>query len=65
VPDFVTSIIFLQECRQRINDGGSFILNYMVASEAAWADALKNLQEVFPTAVVDSIGINRVITACL
>lgn len=63
VPGFVTSVGFLQQCRKLLRKDGCFVLNYMVATDAAWAEARQKIQACFPNAEVSAIGINRVVTA--
>lgn len=63
VPDFVTTEAFLKKCRQRINTGGHFIMNYIVNDEREWDALLDKLMNIFPDPEVVHNGINRIITA--
>lgn len=63
VPAFVTAAEFLKHCRRLVRGGGHFVLNYMVAQEAEWENALNNIRKVFPTSNVSAVGINRIVLA--
>lgn len=63
VPEFVTSVSFLEKCRRKINNGGHFVLNYIVNKEDQWQNASKTIDAVFPDNTVLSDGINKVVIA--
>jgi spermidine synthase len=63
VPGFAITETFLKQCRQGINPGGSFIMNYIINSEAEWQVLQHNLQAVFTSPHTHELGTNRIITA--
>lgn len=63
VPEFVTSHAFLQKCRRKINNGGHFVLNYIVNKDDQWQKASKAIDSVFPDNTILSDGINKVVIA--
>ncbi|WP_165836320.1 spermidine synthase [Taibaiella soli] len=63
VPDFVITEIFLKKCRQRINTGGHFIMNYIVNDEREWDTLQGRLMNIFPDPEVILNGINRIVVA--
>lgn len=63
VPEFITSVDFLDKCSERINDGGHFVLNYIINDNDEWQEVLQNIQAVFPVHKVLKEGINRIIVA--
>jgi spermidine synthase len=63
VPAFITTDHFMQNCRNHINEGGSFVLNYIINEGAPWDKFKRILDAVFPGNEAISKGINRVIVA--
>ncbi len=63
VPGFAIAETFLKQCRQGLNPGGSFVMNYIINSEAEWQVLQHNLQTVFANPHIHELGINRIITA--
>lgn len=63
VPEFVTTGVFLKNCRRKITPGGFMILNYIVNSKQDWLDARENLDAVFPNNKIHDLGINRLVIA--
>ena len=61
VPDFVTSIPFLQQCRAALVEGGRVVLNYIINDEKQWDNISRQFTEVFPRHKVLSNGINRIL----
>lgn len=61
VPGFATTEAFLKKCRQRINTGGHFIMNYIVNDDREWDALLEKLMHVFSDPEVVHNGINRII----
>lgn len=63
VPDFVTTRPFMENCRAHINEGGSFVLNYIIEEDQRWLKLKLILNEVFPGHEAIKEGINRIIVA--
>lgn len=63
VPDFVTTLSFLQQCRQALLPGGVLALNYIVGSDARWQVATQVFDSVFPGYRIISSDVNRVFVA--
>jgi spermidine synthase len=63
VPEFITTESFMRNCRQHINAGGSFVLNYIINEGAEWEQFKKIIDTVFPQNRIVKNGINRIITA--
>jgi spermidine synthase len=63
VPAFVTTEIFLTQCRRSVNPGGHIVINYMVNNDKEWRAAIAAINAVFPGNRVINHGINRIIIA--
>lgn len=63
VPDFITTGSFMQNCRQHINAGGSFVLNYIIQEGEEWERFKKVFEMIFPQNLIIKNGINRIMTA--
>ncbi|MEZ5016830.1 MAG: fused MFS/spermidine synthase [Flavipsychrobacter sp.] len=61
--EFVTEEGFLLQCRNALNNGGSFVLNYIVNGYPLWEDALEQISTVFPSNTVLKYDINRIVIA--
>ena len=59
VPDFVSSLSFLSNCRKSIAPGGRVAFNYIINSEEEWVRTQKTFASVFPQHHVISSDINR------
>ena len=59
VPDFVSSLSFLSNCRKSIAIGGRVAFNYIINSEEEWVRTQKTFASVFPKHHVISSDINR------
>ncbi|PQJ11400.1 hypothetical protein CJD36_006250 [Flavipsychrobacter stenotrophus] len=59
VPDFVSSLSFLSNCRKSIAPGGRVAFNYIINSEEEWVRTQKTFASVFPKHHVISSDINR------
>jgi spermidine synthase len=62
-PPFVTTHVFLQQCRRAIAPGGIFIMNYIVNDETNWQSLLQNIRSVFSNPYIYELEVNRVIIA--
>lgn len=63
VPDFVTETTFLEQCKAGLDDGGIWVLNYIVHKNTDWKKIHRRLGGVFPDNRVINIGINRIVIA--
>lgn len=63
VPSFATTGEFLKKCRQRINEGGHFIMNYIINENAEWDQLQTVINTVYPVHQITALGLNRIITA--
>lgn len=63
VPDFVTRVDFLEQCRKAVGDNGYFVLNYIVESDEKWIAADAAIRKVFPTCFCVDDGLNRIVIA--
>jgi spermidine synthase len=63
VPDFITTMSFMQNCRTHVSDGGSFVLNYIINEGEEWNRFKKIFDTVFPSNEAIKDGINRILIA--
>lgn len=61
VPAGVTTKEFLQKCRQRLNDGGYLVFNYIVNNNKAWDVLQEDIHSIFSSVTVLEEDINRVL----
>lgn len=59
VPDFVSSLSFLSNCRKCITPGGRVGFNYIINNEDEWIRTQKTFASVFPKHHIISSDINR------
>jgi len=63
VPGFVTSAVFLQQCRECVAPGGHVAFNYIINDQQQWESVKNTCSVVFPGYQVIDLGINRIIIA--
>lgn len=63
VPEFVSSIEFLDLSKNRLRSGGALVLNYIINAEDEWRLMEKNFKQVFPYSKLINLGVNRVFIA--
>lgn len=63
VPEFVTTIEFLNMCRMAISPGGHFVMNYIIQQKEEWHRVDAILRSLFPMSYCIDNGINRIIIA--
>ncbi len=63
VPDFVTSIDFLEACKKKLKPGGYIILNYIINEPLGWGDMKNNFEKIFHEPKVIKLDINRILIA--
>jgi spermidine synthase len=63
VPNFITTMSFMQNCRSHISDGGSFVLNYIINEGEEWNRFKTIFDTVFPSNEAIKDGINRILIA--
>jgi spermidine synthase len=61
VPDFVTTPLFLMQCRDSLSPGGRLALNYIEVDKHEWEKARTVLAGVFPACQVVSKDDNRIL----
>ena len=61
VPDFVTSPLFLRQCRNSLAPGGRVALNYIEINKHKWDNVQKAIAGVFPGCQVISKDDNRIL----
>ena len=61
VPDFVTSPLFLRQCRDSLSPGGRFALNYIEVHKNQWEKVQKVLAGIFPGSHLVSKDENRIL----
>lgn len=62
VPGFVTTIAFLNNCKQLLEPGNSvLVLNYIINNEENWKTALHHIKSVFTIEHTIPMGINRIL----
>ena len=61
VPDFVTSLLFLRQCRDSLSPGGRLALNYIEAHKKQWDKVQRVFAKVFPGSHNVSKDINRIL----
>lgn len=61
VPEEISGEMFLRQCRDRINPGGRFVMNYMVEQLDEWLAFRKRIATVFPQYTVLEFGLNKII----
>lgn len=61
VPEGVSEIPFLMQCRDRINPGGRFVMNYMVEQIDEWLKFRRSIEKAFPLHTILEFGLNKVI----
>jgi spermidine synthase len=63
VPDFVSSVIFLEQCKTSLQPGGRFILNYLEKSKSLYRDMCRLMDHVYPGYTRIEFGINKIFVA--
>lgn len=63
VPGFVSSRLFLQQCRTGLQPGGRFILNYVEKSKDLYREICAVMRDVFPGYTSIEFGINKIFVA--
>jgi spermidine synthase len=61
VPDFVTSPLFLRQCRDSLSPGGRLALNYIDGPKNNWGKAQRVLAGIFPGSHIVSKDENRIL----
>jgi spermidine synthase len=61
VPDFVTSLLFLRQCRDSLSPGGRLALNYIEAHKNQWDKVQRVFAGVFPGSHIVSKDENRIL----
>ena len=61
VPDFVTTPLFLGQCRDSLSPGGRLALNYIEVDKHKWEKARRVLAGAFPGAPIVSKDDNRIL----
>lgn len=62
VPQFVTTVGFLQKCNNLLKDTNSaLVLNYIINNPRNWTETLSNIQSIFRVEHIIEIGINRIL----
>jgi spermidine synthase len=61
VPDFVTSPLFLRQCRNSLSPGGRLALNYIEVHKRTWEKVQRVIAGVFPGCHIVSKDENRIL----
>ena len=61
VPGFVTTAVFLQQCRDSLAPGGHLAFNYIINDDRHWESVQNICSLIFPGYTAISMGINRII----
>jgi len=61
VPDFVTSPLFLRQCRDGLSPGGRLALNYIEVRKSQWEKVQKVLDGIFPGSHIIRRDENRIL----
>jgi spermidine synthase len=61
VPDFVTTGVFLRQCRAGLSPGGHLALNYLETDRGRWSRLRTAFAEVFPACHIISKDDNRIL----
>lgn len=61
VPEFVTSPLFLKQCRNSLSPGGRLALNYIAVNKKKWEKVQRVLAVVFPGSHTVSKDDNRIV----
>lgn len=61
VPEEISGETFLRQCRDSINPGGRFVMNYMVEQMDEWLAFRRRIGTVFPQYTVLEFGLNKII----
>jgi spermidine synthase len=61
VPTFVTTPLFLEQCRNSLNAGGRIVLNYIINDDDQWKAVSDTFSTVFPRHHMLSLHINRIL----
>ena len=61
VPDFVTTPLFLRQCRESLSPGGRLALNYIEVDKHKWQEVRTVIADVFPGCEVVSRDDNRIL----
>jgi len=61
VPDFVTSPLFLRQCRDSLAPGGRLAFNYIEVQKKKWENVQRVLAGVFPGSHLVSKDENRIL----
>ncbi len=61
VPDGICTTDFLSKCKEKINPGGRFVMNYMVSKPESWWAFRKDIEKVFPDNQILEFGLNKLI----
>ncbi len=59
VPDFVSTVTFLSNCRKCLAPGGKLAFNYIINSDGEWRRTQRIFSEIFPKHHIISSDINR------
>ena len=60
VPQFATSVAFLNRCKESLHPGGRIALNYIINDMMQWNDTQINFASVFPNHQIISSDVNRI-----
>jgi spermidine synthase len=63
VPDFVSSAVFLEQCKTSLQPGGHFILNYLEISKSLYQEICRLMDHIFPGYSRIEFGINKIFVA--
>ena len=61
VPEFVSTSVFLEQCRDSLSPGGSLAFNYIENDKQEWENTEHTFASIFPVYHVLSMGINRIL----
>ena len=61
VPPFVSTTVFLQQCRDSVKEGGHLAFNYIINDDHEWEKVRNICTLLFPGHKILSYGINRII----
>ena len=60
VPDFVTTVEFLAQCRNSLLPGGRLAFNYIINDNKKWEDVKTNFSSIFPAHTIINNEVNRI-----
>lgn len=61
VPDFVTTVAFLTQCRNSLTPGGHLAFNYIINDDRRWENVKQIFADIYPGYHVVSKSINRIL----